>query len=291
MVRKPRTLRKWTLARRFVQWGILLLFISPLLLVDIESDNFFFGSLASSSILGIHLTDPFAALQVLFASREFSFVYLGGAALIFAFYLLVRGRVFCSWVCPLNTLLEVTDKIRTVIKLPDRAFNRNSKKSYALATIILSFFIGVPIFEIFSPIGFTMRNLLFTYGIGLWFIFAIVLFDLLVSKRGWCRYLCPLGGFYQSIGRVGLFQVKFNHDACVGCTTCRSVCFADPDILEPGINRESEFVKAGDCSLCGACVDNCPFGALNITVREKPVIINHFHKERKLNNIAENNEL
>lgn len=283
MVKKPRSIRKWTLTRRLVQWSIILLFVSPLFLVKIESDNFFFGSLASSSILGITLTDPFAALQVLFASREISFAYLGGALIIFVFYLVVRGRVFCSWVCPLNTILELTDKIRKYIKLPDLQLNRNQKKYYALATIFLSFFIGVPIFEIFSPIGFTMRNLLFTYGVGIWLLVAIILFDLLIAKRGWCRYLCPLGGFYQSIGKFGLFQVKFNHDACVGCTTCRSVCFADPDILEPSINRETMFVKAGDCSLCGACVDNCPFNALEITLREKPVLTNHFQIDRKLN--------
>lgn len=283
MVKKPRRIRKWTLTRRLVQWSVILLFLSPLLLVKVESDNFFFGSLASSSIIGITLTDPFAALQVMFASREINFVYFGGALLIFVFYLLVRGRVFCSWVCPLNTILEMTDKIRRFVKLPDLQLNRHQKKYYALATVILSFLIGVPIFEIISPIGFTMRNLLFTFGIGVWIILAIILFDLLIAKRGWCRYLCPLGGFYQSIGKVGLFQVKFNHDACVGCTTCRSVCFADPDILEPSINRETMYVTAGDCSLCGACIDHCPFDALKISVREKPFMINHYHHQKSLN--------
>lgn len=278
MVKRPKVIRKWTLARRFVQWGILFLFLTPLFFVKVESDNFFFGSLTSSSFFGITLTDPFAALQILFASREISFVYLGGALLIFLFYLFVRGRVFCSWICPLNTLLELTDKIRNFFKLPDQRFERQHKKYYAIAVILLSFFLGVPVFEMISPIGFTMRNLLFTFGIGLWLIVAIVLFELFISKRGWCRYFCPLGGFYQSIGKVGAFQVKFNHDLCVGCTKCRSVCFADPDILEPAINRENEYVRAGDCSLCGACVDNCPFGALKITVREKPSVINHFHK-------------
>lgn len=277
MGKKRKLFHKWTFTRRLVQWSILLVFLSPLFLVKVESDNFFFGSLASSSIIGITLTDPFAALQVLFASKEISFVYMGGALLIFGFYFIVRGRVFCSWVCPLNTLLEITDKIRKFLKLPDKQMDRHQKKYYALATIVLSFLIGVPIFEIFSPIGFTMRNLLFTYGTGIWLLLAIILFDLLISKRGWCRYICPLGGFYQSIGKFGLFQVKFNHDACVGCIKCRSVCFADPDILEPTINRETQYVKAGDCSLCGACVDNCPFGALKITVRELPRNENAFH--------------
>lgn len=279
-MKKKKRIRKWTIARRIVQWSIILLFLSPLLLVEVEGDNFFFGSLASSSILGITLTDPFAALQVFVASKNVSFVYLGGALIIFLFYLFVKGRVFCSWVCPMNTLLEITDKLRKFFKLPDKRFDRHQKIYYALGILVLSFLIGVPIFEIISPIGFTMRNMLFTFGIGIWIIVAIVLFDLFVSKRGWCRYLCPLGGFYQAIGKAGLFRVKFNHDACVGCTKCRSVCFADPVILEPGIDRETQYVVASDCSLCGACVDSCPFGALKITVRDKPAFNNPFHEKK-----------
>lgn len=281
MKRKSIIIRKWTLIRRIVQWGILLLFLSPLFLVKVEGDNFLFGSLSSSSVLGITLTDPFAALQVLFASKEANFVYIGGALFIFLFYLLVRGRVFCSWVCPMNTLLELTDKLREFVKLPDKHFNRHQKKYFALLILILSFLIGVPVYEIISPTGFIMKNLLFSFGIGIFFILAIVLFDLFISKRGWCRYVCPLGGFYQFIGKVGLFQVKSNPNICTGCTKCRSVCMADPEILDPVIKGETKYVKSGDCSLCGACVDNCPSGALSITVRELPLGKSQIHDESK----------
>jgi len=266
-MRKMKSIRKWTITRRIVQFSIIALFLSPLLLVEIESDNFFFGSLASSTFVGIVLSDPFAALQVMFASKKVNIAYMSGALIIFVFYLVLRGRVFCSWVCPVNTLLEFTEKLRRFFKVKDKTYNRHTKKYLALLVLLLSFIIGVPVFEIFSPIGFTMRNALFTFGIGIWIIIAIVLFELLISKRGWCRYFCPLGGFYQSIGKAGLFKVEFNHDACMGCDKCRSVCFAEPVILEPGIFRESKFVDAGDCSLCGACVDHCPFDALKITAQ------------------------
>ncbi|WP_102275455.1 NapH/MauN family ferredoxin-type protein [Cytobacillus massiliigabonensis] len=259
--------RKWTIARRIIQFLIIALFFSPLLLVAVEGDNFFFGSLSSSTFIGIVLSDPFAALQVMLASKEIHLAYISGAMIIFVFYLIIRGRTFCSWICPVNTILEFTGKLRRFIKVPDRTYNRHTKKYIASAVLLLSFLVGVPVFELFSPIGFTMRNALFSFGIGIWIIIAIVLFELLISKRGWCRYFCPLGGFYQSFGKAGIFNVKFDHDACVGCDKCRSVCFADPVILEPGIFRESKFVVSGDCSLCGACVDHCPFDALKITAQ------------------------
>lgn len=262
---KMKSIRKWTFARRIVQISIIALFLSPLLLVEIEGDNFFFGSLASSTFVGIILSDPFAALQIMFASKKVNLIYMSGALIIFVFYLVIRGRVFCSWVCPVNTILELTEKLRKFLKVKDKTYNRQTKKYLALLVLLLSFIIGVPVFELFSPIGFTMRNALFTFGIGVWIIIAIVLFELLISKRGWCRYFCPLGGFYQSIGKAGLFKIKFDHNACVGCDKCRSVCFAEPVILEPGIFRESKFVQSGDCSLCGACIDHCPFNALTMT--------------------------
>lgn len=281
MGKRKKILKKWTITRRIVQFSIILLFLSPLFLVKVEGDNFFFGTLASSTILGIPLSDPFAALQITLATKKINFAYLGGALIIFVFYLLIRGRVFCGWVCPVNTLLEFTDKIRNYIKLPNKHYNRHTKLYTALLVLILSFVASIPVFELITPINNTMRNLLFIFGIGAWVLLAIILFEVFVSKRGWCRYFCPLGGFYQSIGRVGLFAVKFDHDACVGCNSCRSVCMADPVILEKAINREETYVSAGDCTLCGLCVDDCNFNSITIARRSLKEIPNSIKYRKK----------
>ncbi len=199
MIKKVISTRKWTKVRRIVQFSIISLFLSPLFIVAVEGDNFFFGSLGSSTFFGIVLSDPYAALQVTLASKKMNLAYLSGALIIFLFYFVLKGRVFCSWVCPVNTLLEFTEKLRKYFKAPDKIYNRHLKKYLAAAILLLSFLVGVPVFELFSPIGFTMRNALFTFGFGIWIIAAIILFELLISKRGWCRYFCPLGGFYQSL--------------------------------------------------------------------------------------------
>ncbi|WP_017755868.1 NapH/MauN family ferredoxin-type protein [Calidifontibacillus oryziterrae] len=279
---KKKRVKKWSIARHIVQGFILLWFLSPLVLVEVEGENFFYGTLASSEIFGIPLTDPFAALQVTLASKQIQWGFLGGALIIFAFYALIKGRVFCSWVCPINTLLEMTDKIRNYIPLPDKPMDRHTKIYIAIITLILSFLIGIPVFEIISPIGNTMRSLVLTTTIGLLIVLAIVLYDLVVSRRGWCRYLCPLGGMYQSIGKLGLFRVKFDHNLCLGCDQCRSVCLSDPEILEPGINRITTYVNDADCNLCGKCVDNCPVEALSITLKKHdPIRVSSFQQLRK----------
>ncbi|SDZ37369.1 ferredoxin-type protein NapH [Evansella caseinilytica] len=273
--------KKWFLLRKSVQLFILLLFLSPLILADVAGANFFYGSLTSSEILGIRLSDPLGTLQVTLAAKYINWAYIGSASIIFFIYLVISGRVFCSWVCPVNTLLECTDLIRKKFKrLPDIHFDKNTKIYLAGLMLVLSFLISVPVFEIISPIGHTMRNLLFTWGIGVSILLAIVLFDVFISKRGWCRYFCPVGGFYAAIGRSGRFRVKMDNDRCVQCQQCKHVCFAEPSILDPSIQGKETFVSSGDCSLCGACVDACAHNALQIGL--KPIRNTDYSKDKEI---------
>lgn len=281
-------MKKWNMTRKSVQLLILLLFLSPLFLVEVAGTNFFYGSLSSSEFFGIQLSDPLGVLGVTLASKKIVWSFIGSGLIIFLFYLIISGRVFCSWVCPVNTLLEITDLIRKRFKkLPDVHFHLNTKKQIALTVLILTFIIGVPIFEVISPIGNTLRNLLFVWGIGSFIILAIVLFDLFVSKRGWCRYLCPVGGFYSSFGKLGQLRVKIDNEKCVSCMQCKKVCFSHPSILDPAINGEKTYVASGDCSLCGECIDACSHEALSIGLRpyikkEKEIEISNEVKGEKL---------
>ena len=49
-----------------------------------------------------------------------------------------------------------------------------------------------------------------------------------------------------------------NYDACIHCDKCKQVCLCDPEILDGVLSGEDKRVKAGDCMLCGKCVDACP---------------------------------
>jgi ferredoxin-type protein NapG len=51
-------------------------------------------------------TDPFVALQSLAAGHVPETLGLIGVAIVLAFYLLVGGRVYCSWVCPINVVTD-----------------------------------------------------------------------------------------------------------------------------------------------------------------------------------------
>ena len=272
---------KFTIARRIVQIGALLLFAAPLLVVGSgifgttsgsEELAFtaatlpFFGSLSSSTVAGITVLDPFAALQAAAASKTFEVGWLIGILPVVILYGLVRGRVFCGWVCPVNLLLEGVDWLRAKmgLKVAQHAVPRHAKLWVALAVLALSAVTGRLVFELFNPISAINKLILFGSVTGLVTLGAIVVLELFWAQRVWCRALCPLGGFYEALGKVGLLSVKMNLEACTHCGQCSKVCLADPEILQPVLAGDEARVSAGDCMLCGACLDACPTSALAI---------------------------
>ena len=99
-------LRVWRyiILRRIVQAGVLLLLFGSLHREwQLFGSPIIRGDLSAGELLGvIPLADPFATLQILATGHPLGSTVLLGAVIILAFYGLLGGRVFCSWVCPIN---------------------------------------------------------------------------------------------------------------------------------------------------------------------------------------------
>ena len=271
----------FTVVRHFVQVAILLLFLAPVLLagwklfggtvggdnaIATPSDQFFYGSLSSSSVFGVTLLDPFAMLQVVLASKSFSLDLLIGVIPMLVVYGLIRGRVFCGWTCPVNLVLETLDWVRKKlhITVEETVLPRRTKVYVAVGVLVLSLILSIPVFEALSPISVINKGIVFGSVVGGVTLFAIVLVELFWGHRIWCRSICPLGGFYEIVGKVGLINVHIDHEACIGCNKCKKSCLCDPEILEAVVAGDDTIVRPGDCMLCGKCIEACPTKALSI---------------------------
>lgn len=256
--------------RRLTQFGVLLLFFGTAhwgweAAKDVPLLN---GNLSASEFAGVlPMTDPFAALQIFLAGHVLQAESLLGAAIVLGFYALVGGRVFCSWVCPVNPVTDLAGWLRQ--RLPISALfslSRNTRYFVLAAALILSAVAGVAAFEWVSPIGMLQRGIVFGMGLGFLALLAIFLFDLLILKNGWCGHLCPLGAFWSLVGLVAPLRVRFDKSTCTHCGECARVC-PEPQVLNLKKLEQTGWVASGECSNCGRCTALCPEDSLNFDLR------------------------
>jgi ferredoxin-type protein NapH len=260
---------RWLLARRSVQVGVLALFLAgPWLGLW-----WLKGNLASSTLLDrVPLTDPLVLLQSLAAGHKAGGTAAIGAIIVLAFYVLVGGRAYCSWVCPVNIVTDCAFWLRNRLKISASWQPRKSTRLWILATaLIVSALTGTIAWELVNPITMLQRGLVFGMGFAWVVVLAVFLFDVAVSRRGWCSYLCPVGAFYGTAGKLSLLRVSaVKRAACTDCGDCFRVC-PEPHVIGPALKPEnalaSPVVFHGDCTNCGRCIDVCEENVFRFSTR------------------------
>lgn len=257
---------RFMVLRRISQLGILLLYI----LANVYGFKLLQGNLSGSLLLEtVPLSDPFAVLQMFATGAIIAFDAILGAILIALFYMVIGGRAFCSWVCPINMVTDLANWLRRVLyldKIERKVWLGRNVRYWVLAlALILSAITGVTAFEMVSPIAMLHRGIVFGMGMGVAAVFSIFLFDLFAVKNGWCGHLCPLGGFYSAIGRFSFIRVKHQQPNCTLCMKCKDVC-PEKQVLAI-IGKSSGAITMGECTNCGRCVEVCEDDALSFGVR------------------------
>ncbi len=256
------SLKKW----RNIRWG-LLLFFNILFFA-----SFFFdiqvleGSLSGSRLLGFHMIDPLAALQVILASRILMVNLVIGVVTIIAIYLILGGRSFCSWICPYHWLAELGEKIHLSLKgrkiIKSHSFDRKIRYYFFVLFILLAFFTGYTVFETINPVAILSRCIVYGPSLMLLWVLVLLIFEVSYSRRAWCRYFCPVGVSYNLIGQISPLRIKWDREKCSNCKRCQKVCLV-PHVLTNSVNKgKSAYVDSGACTRCGLCIDICDDEAL-----------------------------
>ena len=249
---------KWLILRRISQVGVLALFLlGPLTGVWIIK-----GNLSSSLLLDtVPMTDPIVFLQVLASGLVPAAEAFIGVAVVVGFYLLL-GRGFCSWVCPVNLITDAAYWLRERLGIRGGVrFSRNLRFWMLGLVLLLAAATGTMAYEMVNPVSIVHRGIIFGMGMAWAVVIAIFLFDLLVSKRGWCSHLCPMGGVYSLIGHFSPLRVRADErDACNDCMECFAVC-PEPQVIKPALKGADKglgpVIAAGECTNCGRCIDIC----------------------------------
>ena len=217
------------------------------------------GNLSASELLGVvPLSDPLASLQVLLTGHFPELSLVLGAIIIAVFYALLGGRVFCSWVCPVNLVTDLASWLRRKMNLPRTSEMPRNLRYYLLALVlILPVLTGMTVWEWVNPVPILYRAVLFSAGSGLWILVAIFLLDLFISERAWCGHLCPTGALFALLGKTSPVKVSaVNAKDCDNCMDCFVVC-PERQVLKPALRGQQPMITDSDCTQCGRCIDVC----------------------------------
>jgi len=158
------------------------------------------------------------------------------------------SRVYCGWICPINTTIKGTNWIKKKLHIGSFKIPDFLRKPWA-RIIILTLFLAAIAFTFAT--GEKLPVLLVLLGLG-------VLLSVLFPEELWHRYLCPYGTILSVPGSKSKWSLKIDQDACISCGKCKSVC---PAVAVENTNTTYEIIKK-DCLVCMACVDNCPKDAI-----------------------------
>jgi polyferredoxin len=180
---------------------------------------------------------------------------------------LLFGRIYCGFACPVGALQEIISKI---------GFKSNIKKqnevkytidiSRKTATISRWIFFGVVVvlailwsFSILQIINPFSGFKLFTNPLAPLFLIpgitlAVVIIASFFVYRPWCRLFCPFGTLASVIGRFSQYKYKRTDD-CNDCGICEKICPTHQ------AGRDS---KMEDCYYCNRCIDICPQDAIKL---------------------------
>ncbi len=179
------------------RWAVLMA-VNLLFVVSFHFDiQLLEGALTASRFMGFHLIDLNSALQVMLAHKHIIVNLVIGTATVFVLWLLLGGRTFCSWVCPYHLIAEWAEELHLFLVrkklVADQNINRTLRTVFWLLFAVLAAASGYTVFEAISPTGILSRALIYGPGLALLWVFALLVFEVFISRRAWCRYACPIG--------------------------------------------------------------------------------------------------
>ncbi len=191
------------------------------------------------------------AARTVFVSLLFS---LGLLALTF-----FMGRVFCGWACPLGTAVDAVDFV----------FHRRPRfpalgrvKYHLLVALFCISACGVAAAWLLDPMAWASRlhTLLALPVAPDWVMVAslggaLVIIELLLGRRAFCRVLCPLGALLGSVAAVSPFARRLSN-SCTACAKCATGC------RMAAIDGTPQRFSRAECVHCQDCVAGCPESAL-----------------------------
>ncbi len=157
------------------------------------------------------------------------------------------GRLYCGYICPLNTSMLMAERLKKVLKIKE--FTQPKFLSYKhLSWITLTIMIGTMIFG-----QVVLRKQPPILPILTIMAFVIALF---YHPSFFHNYLCPYNAPLKLFGSKAMFSKHVTTEGCIGCRKCEKVCPSHAIAVDKSL-RKAEINRVL-CHQCQACTSVCP---------------------------------
>ena len=197
-------------------------------------------------------------------------IIIVSAAVVFIL-LLLFGKAFCGFFCPIGLLNDIVWRITLALHLPKLSRSEKFMKIInILQKVFFAFFVcgitSLTVIAVFFPEILSGIHIpLYVIGIAAFFMIVIASF----ARRLFCN-ICPIGTFIGLFRKLNIIRLKKDSAACTMCGACYEAC--PMRIKSVYTEQEKSDISTSQCLYCGECIKKCPEdGALSLTLCGKKI--------------------
>jgi polyferredoxin len=162
---------------------------------------------------------------------------------------LVFGRIYCGWICPMNTLFRPITWTRKKLNIKPLKTPGFLKHPAARIVFVVLFF-GTML--ITKRMGMELPVPAIITGLS---VLVVIFFE----EALWHNSICPYGTIFSLSSRPAKKGMAIDEAECISCGKCQKVC---PSNAIDTLDTKKRRIRKPDCLVCRSCAEVCSVGAI-----------------------------
>ncbi|MBI5674889.1 MAG: 4Fe-4S dicluster domain-containing protein [Nitrospirae bacterium] len=194
---------------------------------------------------------------------------------------LVLNRGWCGWACWTTAVLDLLPWKKSPGRVSGRWGHLRYIHFILVAVVVftlvyhfnygLSDTLGIVKYKDVNPMNIRVYSSTWHIPELHWFVagnigyyfFGILLAFIIRDNRAFCKYLCPIVGFFKIGSRFSLTKISAEKNKCTDCKTCEIFCPMDVSLTE--YIKADRRITSSECVICMTCTSVCPNEALKVS--------------------------
>lgn len=165
---------------------------------------------------------------------------------------LIFGRIYCGYVCPMNTLMIPAEWVSKKLKIQTQKTPKWLINGYFTWIALVVSIATMLLLKKFAHINIPILPIWLAIAVFITLRYRPVIFHNLI---------CPFGALQKLFGQFTRLSKKVDKTACIGCKLCVKVCPSDAITV---IDKEKKAViNTALCHQCTNCRQICPEEAIH----------------------------